>query len=406
LDVNSANELGETPLHCCVRRGELSQVLSLLAHEAEVNAKDKHGNTALHFAVKVFMFFYPPLNNLNEIVIIKIQGLPEFAQDEAIDAVHAWLESNNESLVNVLSLDGGGIKGLVTLQILIHIQKRLESPIIDYFTWIAGTSTGAILALYFAKGETLESCRRLYLMLKDEVFAGTRPYPESKLESLLKKHFGDRTTFSHYTRVLITATSVTINPPKLELFRNYRLPLSDSENQKQGYKDPDDILVWKCARYSCAAPTYFSLLDGFADGGIIANNPTILSSLNLYSDLKKKRLRLGCVLSLGTGKKPQEIVDVSKFDFRIPNGAFHGYNMVCGALKFMNILKEQLTSSDGECVRRARNFSHASQVPFFRFSPPLAQNVELDDDREETAVLKNVITSETDKRSTVQVRHL
>ena len=53
----------------------------------------------------------------------------------------------------LLSLDGGGIKGLVLTRMLLSMEKEFETPIVHCFDWIAGTSTGAILALALATGK-------------------------------------------------------------------------------------------------------------------------------------------------------------------------------------------------------------------------------------------------------------
>lgn len=53
----------------------------------------------------------------------------------------------------VLCLDGGGIRGLVLVTILLQLEERVKKPIIHCFDWMAGTSTGAILALALAVGE-------------------------------------------------------------------------------------------------------------------------------------------------------------------------------------------------------------------------------------------------------------
>lgn len=55
--------------------------------------------------------------------------------------------------LQLLSLDGGGIKGIVLCSILRAIEKELNGPIQKYFDWIAGTSTGGILALALCKGD-------------------------------------------------------------------------------------------------------------------------------------------------------------------------------------------------------------------------------------------------------------
>lgn len=76
-----------------------------------------------------------------------------------------------------------------------ELEERLgEKPLLSYFDWLAGTSTGAILALALADGMKLRDCLRLYLRLKDEVFNPPRPYSAEKIEFFLQQQFGkDRT---------------------------------------------------------------------------------------------------------------------------------------------------------------------------------------------------------------------
>ena len=62
----------------------------------------------------------------------------------------------------LLSLDGGGIKGLVLTRMLLSMEKEFGVPISHCFDWIAGTSTGGILALAIATGKTILECQSLY----------------------------------------------------------------------------------------------------------------------------------------------------------------------------------------------------------------------------------------------------
>lgn len=63
---------------------------------------------------------------------------------------------------SLLCLDGGGIKGLVLIQMLIALEKEAGRPIRELFDWVAGTSTGGILALAIIHGACLPSFVRLY----------------------------------------------------------------------------------------------------------------------------------------------------------------------------------------------------------------------------------------------------
>lgn len=90
----------------------------------------------------------------------------------------------------LLSLDGGGIKGLVLTRILLSMEKEFGVPIVHCFDWIAGTSTGGILALAIASGKSVLECQSLYFRLKDKVFVDSKPYSTKPLESLLQETFG------------------------------------------------------------------------------------------------------------------------------------------------------------------------------------------------------------------------
>ncbi len=69
----------------------------------------------------------------------------------------------------LLSLDGGGVKGMVLARMLASMERVLGAPALHCFDWIAGTSTGGILALAIAMGKTPLECMALYFKLKDKV---------------------------------------------------------------------------------------------------------------------------------------------------------------------------------------------------------------------------------------------
>nr|CAD2122893.1 unnamed protein product [Meloidogyne enterolobii] len=229
---------GSTPLICAVLRKCLDSVVLLLSNGASVNATDSKGNTALHYAdtpqiVKALIIFRAALNIKNkagndclsgrkrqEITQILLKAklwdelkiienatttspslqtkINEHKQQIAIQCqFRKDLEDKKRSL-RLLSLDGGGIKGLVLIQILMELEDicgNTENFVTKNFDWIAGTSTGAILALALADGYKPIQCLRLYLRLKDEIFL-TRsnplvPYPDEKIEKFLKENFGE-----------------------------------------------------------------------------------------------------------------------------------------------------------------------------------------------------------------------
>jgi calcium-independent phospholipase A2 len=160
-----------------------------------------------------------------------------------------------------------------------RIEKQLGKDIRDYFDWFAGTSTGAILATALSQGYTTKQCLEFYLRLKDDVFTGSRPHETEPLESFLKKCFGEKKMSETIgsKRLMITTTKSDINPPKLVLIRNYQMPNTNTLTIPS-----NEISIWKAARCSSAAPTYFKSVDGiYMDGGLVANNP----ALDLLTDV-------------------------------------------------------------------------------------------------------------------------
>ena len=73
----------------------------------------------------------------------------------------------------VLALDGGGIRGLVLVQMLLDLERRTNLKITQLFDWIGGTSTGSMLSLgVLYAGMSLRDVQQLYFGLKDEIFQG------------------------------------------------------------------------------------------------------------------------------------------------------------------------------------------------------------------------------------------
>jgi calcium-independent phospholipase A2 len=178
----------------------------------------------------------------------------------------------------VLCLDGGGVRGLIQIEVLRQLELRTGAKVTEIFDWIVGTSTGGILALglVYAK-KNLSELRQLYFKLRDHVFSAGRMgmgYNTESFERVLKQEFGTEALMSDvsYPRVLITAVYKKTNQPELHLLNN----CFDNEFSKYP--------VWKVARYTSAAPLFFSELDHYVDGAVLANNPCdyALTAINNY----------------------------------------------------------------------------------------------------------------------------
>jgi uncharacterized protein len=218
----------------------------------------------------------------------------------------------------ILSLDGGGIRGVLTAALL----ERLESAHPGFLAQIdlfAGTSTGGILSLGLAAGFTPTEARILYEELGPLVFK--RPFLESlvalwgvagakyslkPLEQALTNQFGDATLGSLRRRVLISSFDLdngSQDPDvprmwKAKFFHNFPSPGDDSGER-----------VVDVAIRTSAAPTYFPIYQGYIDGGVVAGNPSMCALAQaLHPPTGGQEVETVVLLSIGTGFNPHFLV--------------------------------------------------------------------------------------------------
>jgi len=207
----------------------------------------------------------------------------------------------------ILSIDGGGCRGLIPLCILYVLEKRTGKQIYQMFDVIAGTSTGAIIAALLSIGEPVENIISFYIGDKiKKIFSkdlfhsiGTHcpKYDSNNIENVLKDTFGDKTFGDCLIDLLI--------------------PTDDWSN-RQGVIfstfETKSIKLWQATRKSSAAETFFSASEGCFDGGLYASNPTDLAIVKTikHTDAKLEDL---FVVSLGTGTLVDKMSqkDIAKF---------------------------------------------------------------------------------------------
>ncbi|OXB77518.1 UNVERIFIED_CONTAM: hypothetical protein H355_015810 [Colinus virginianus] len=414
-EVNLTSRTADTALHIAVKRRRFDCAMVLLTHGASTNARGQDGNTPLHLAMK-----HDHLDMIKAIVVFggDVEVPNDFGETPGLLAarnskgykdllyVSATLgqflkapdvvDSPREGERNcdrLLCLDGGGIRGLVLIQLLLAIEKAAGRPIRDIFDWIAGTSTGGILALAIVHGKSMDYMRCLYFRMKDMVFRGSRPYESEPLDEFLKKEFGENTKMTDVQKpkVIVTGTLCDRQPAELHLFRNYPVPetkISTEYKKTATFKpltQPEDQLVWRAARCSGAAPTYFRPIGRFLDGGLLANNPTLdaMAEIHEYNKTlinkgqRQKVRKLGLVVSLGTGKPPQ--VPVSSVDVFRPTNPWELAKTVFGARELGKMVVDCCTDADGPAVDRARAWCEMTNIPYFRLSPQLHTDVMLDE---------------------------
>lgn len=232
--------------------------------------------------------------------------------------------------IRVLSIDGGGIRGIIPAKILVKVEELLqeysqnpETRISDYFDLIAGTSTGSILAglylcpIYCGSTHSKYSAQNvldLYMNHGSEIFErswktqiidyfglGSPLYKADKLEKMLSDYFGDL-----YLEDLV----------KPCLFPAYDVEHGKAIffNQMNAYRSVDEnFLVREVVRASTAAPTYFPIAKlgnqsadeaySLIDGGLFANNPALCAYVEACKFPCQPSPNDIMILSLGTGSK-------------------------------------------------------------------------------------------------------
>ena len=355
-DPNIVNKRYNTALNYSIKLGDVTITQALTVFDADINYKNRKGQSIRHLAAtekneaSFRMMLYvlssidaercpPEMEGCNDGCSHdgtyggkRYSKWPDFESDELfksfmmdkiISNYHENLKTKDTSkLVNMVGFDGGGVKGLITIQMVHELQKKLKHNFIDYFTWMSGTSTGSIIIASFLSGKSTHDIRSLYFRFKDRVMAGCRPYSSISIEELLQKELGKNVKLCDMFRVkkkfaMIPATLIDRVPVQLHLFRSY--PLHElcpwalkCHQQIQGLQPIEDYaeqLLWRAVRASSAAPTYFSASGQFVDGGILANNPTLdmMADFNRYNNGLKRENKfdevqnLNLVLSFGTG---------------------------------------------------------------------------------------------------------
>lgn len=288
------------------------------------------------------------------------------------------------------------MQGLLSVQILIELQKRLSHNISKYFDWSSGTSTGSFITVLIALETPLKDIRRTYFEFKSKILHGQKPYSTEEIEGFLMSKFGQKkmADISQDVKVLVTATLTDITPPQLYFFRNFES--CDEVRKKEPAKNPfnsvplpksSEVLIWQACRASGAAPTFFRSYGAFVDGALIANNPTLDTMAEFirynaslrYVQRNSEFKKLGLVVSLGAGRwplMPSEILDVGKFTLASPA---ESWRTAMAGYALTSCLSVLVTQSDNYVVDRAQAWCHSTEVPYFRISPPLSENMLLDD---------------------------
>lgn len=199
---------------------------------------------------------------------------------------------------NIISCDGGGIRGVYTARLL-HRLLELEPALLESTSLFAGTSTGAIIALGLAHGLQPSDLERLYRDQGRAIFRrrtlggfwGAK-YSSDGLRAALLEAFGSTTELRQLQRLVLIPAYQLDAPAARGRPRGSRPRFFESVGDARE-------LVVDVALASSAAPTFFPSHNGFVDGGVVCNNPAAAAVTEaLKYGVPPDRLR---ILSVGTG---------------------------------------------------------------------------------------------------------
>lgn len=250
------------------------------------------------------------------------------------------MSSGPDGTTTILSIDGGGIRGVIPAVVLEAIEDRAGRPAHELFDLVAGTSTGALIALGITlpppdgtEPRPASALRDLYRERGPEIFEAPlghqlvslrgladQRYPDDALEAALQDAFGARRLKDARTEVVVPTYDLAER--QAYFFKRRRARENPSER---------DHTALEVARAAVAAPTYFepALAHGpggsddrvLVDGGVVANNPAMcayaeaLAHDGFADDV--------LIVSLGTGQVQEPIAFEKAKDWGYPGWGAH-----------------------------------------------------------------------------------
>ena len=465
MALNAKNKKDFTPLMLAVMAQNFESALALLLAGADPDIPDGDGHTALYHAVqlgnselvRLLVVFFANLEDGDRLLEMArksgskqaslcVEILEEILKEtkkaaatcsilkETKKAAATCTCSNPSGTLDppvdptfLLALDGGSVKGLITVQILLHLAKRMKElrdemqrgsgdpiRVQSYFDYMAGTSAGSytVLALRYCNNITLEMCRATVFKISEEIMSKGPTFCSEQTERSLKETFGEDATMtgskSEKQRVIIPTVLADRDPPVLRLMCNYDRPPPETPKERrkpipsrpckkkkeiprrsQSVKEivASERKVWEAARASSAAPYYFDpYKKRLIDGGVMANNPTLDSLAEIFhqGEWERKTVNVRLVLSIGTGipiARQLEHIGVHR-----PNGASSIFKSLTkapdsfrGLVNLFNQLCSQSTRSDGQEVERADAWCKAMGAHYVRLSPELSRDYDFEE---------------------------
>ncbi|MFW5826587.1 MAG: patatin-like phospholipase family protein [Alkalispirochaeta sp.] len=307
--------------------------------------------------------------------------------------------------VTILSIDGGGVRGLIPALIVEDILRRVRfmrnrtgrsgavAPH-DLFDIFAGTSTGALLTLGLTLPNPYSSSQivDVYRRRSRVIFPVTRfasvlamrqafadKYDHLPLEIVLSELFGDARLSQLRSNVIVAAYNTDDRGPFF--FKHYGSQATRRRPAVQkAAAENEDFYVRDVARATTAAPTYFAPAQvtslagntySLVDGGLVANNPALsayVEARKLYRDARRY-----VIVSIGTGRSGRRFRhdEIKRWGYLDWVSPLHGVPLMS-------------MTWDGQSESVAHALKSLPRVEYFRFNADLGQvSEEMDDARED-----------------------
>ena len=311
--------------------------------------------------------------------------------------------------IRILCLDGGGTRGILTIEILRNLQKLSGRPIHTSFDYICGVSTGAILAMMIGvQKRPLDEIEEIYRNISTEIFSTSKfqgslgviknhsYHDTNKYEQILQDLLDDTMLIEAAIDPncpKISVVSCLSNRPRLKTFlwRNYNC-IYGRNTERIFPPGTINAPIWKAVRASSAAPGYFreletqminkvrispSSIDIHCDGGLLHNNPSFIATQECKVMWPEHKIQ--SLVSIGTGRfKP----------FIEP---LEGYGVSTSLIdKFNNLHHNLVDSATNVDITHRTMYSLLENGTYFRFSPHISDNIGLDVyEKESLDLLKN-----------------
>lgn len=266
----------------------------------------------------------------------------------------------------ILALDGGGIRGMMTVEILAAIERLLRDAqppakrdsfvLADFFDLVAGTSTGAILAACIAMGMPISKIREFYKNSGADMFDKASllkkwkyKYSDEGLANKLKQEFGADTTLGSdklRAMLMMVMRNATTDSP-WPIWNNPKAKYNDRSRPNCNLHLP----LWQLVRASTAAPVFFPpevVTVGkdefvFVDGGITTyNNPSFQAFIMATTEPYQVNWATGedrmLIVSIGTGTNPNANKDLKPGEMNL----LYNASSIPSALMFAALNEQDL----------------------------------------------------------------